>query len=148
VLPRLEGGNAAFPQGYRGRVVAIRFWADWCPYCRSELQALEPVYRHYQDQGLALLAVNIMQPRETVQAYVRTLDSSAEFLLDAHGETTRAYGILGVPVTVFVDREGIVRGRLVGESTVEAFVRIVDPLLGTGRGGDAAPGRGGEQGAR
>jgi peroxiredoxin len=128
-LPRLEGGTAAFPGDYRGRVVALRFWADWCPFCRSEIQALEPLYERHRGRGLVLLAVNVMQPRERVEAFVRDLGSSAEVLLDGDGSVTRAYAVLGLPVTVFVDRQGIVSARVVGESTPEAFERVAQPLL-------------------
>lgn len=140
-LPRLEGGTAAFPRDYRGRVVALRFWADWCPYCRSELQALEPLYAHHRARGLALVAVNVMQPRERVAAFVRTLESSAEVLLDQDGAVTRAYGVLGLPVTVFVDRQGIVRARVAGESTPETFERVAAPLLAARPPADSAPAR-------
>ncbi len=128
-LPRLEGGTAAFPGDYPGRVVAIRFWADWCPYCRSEMQALEPVYGELRGRGLTPLAVNVMQPRDQVEAFVRDVGSTAEVLLDADGGVTRSYGVMGLPVTVVVDRAGVVRGRIVGESTPETFVQVVAPLL-------------------
>jgi len=129
-LPRLAGGTAEFPAGFRDRVVAIRFWADWCPYCRAEMQALEPVYGRYRERGVVLLAVNVMQPREQVEAFVRELGLTADVLLDGEGRTTRAYGVMGLPVTVFVDGAGIVRARIVGESTPETFVEVVDSLLG------------------
>lgn len=128
-LPRLEGGTAAFPGDYPGRVVAIRFWADWCPYCRSEMQALEPLYRDLRERGLTPLAVNVMQPRGQVEAFAREIGTSAEVLLDADGGVTRSYGVMGLPVTVVVDRSGVVRGRIVGESTAETFVQVVEPLL-------------------
>lgn len=128
-LPRLEGGTAAFPGGYPGRVVAIRFWADWCPYCRPEMTALEPVYRGIRDRGLVLLAVNVMQPRDAVARFARELDLSAEVLLDGDGAVTRAYGVMGLPVTVVVDPAGVVRGRIVGESSPETFLGMVEPLL-------------------
>lgn len=128
-LPRLAGGEAAFPAGYRDRVVAVRFWADWCPYCRSEMQTLEPVHERYRERGLVPLAVNVMQPREQVAAFVREVGLTADVLLDGDGRVTRAYGVMGLPVTVFIDREGIVRARIVGESTPETFAQVVEPLL-------------------
>jgi peroxiredoxin len=131
-LPRLDGSKVEFPGEYRGQVVAVRFWADWCPYCRSEMAALEPVYHRYRQRGLAYLAVNVMQPREQVEGFVHDLELSADVLLDSDGQVTRRYGVMGLPVTVFVDRDGIVRSRIVGESTAETFAGIVEPLLGAG----------------
>jgi len=128
-LERLDGPNVHFPEQYRGQVVAIRFWADWCPYCHAEMQALEPVYRQYRDRGLAILAVNVLQPLETVRSFVQGLDISYEVLLDPQGAVTRDYRVMGLPMTFIVDRQGVIRARIVGESTPEVFERAITTLL-------------------
>ena len=128
-LQRLDGSTARFPEQYRGQVVAIRFWADWCPYCHAEMQALEPVYRRYHERGLTILAVNVLQPPETVRSFVQELGISYEVLLDAQGEVTRTYRVMGLPITFIVDREGLFRARLVGESTPEVFEKLILPWL-------------------
>lgn len=128
-LERLDGPAVRFPEQYRDQVVAIRFWADWCPYCHAEMQALEPVYRQYRDRGLAILAVNVLQPLETVRPFVQGLGISYEVLLDPQGEVTRGYGVMGLPMTFIVDRQGVIRARIVGESTPEVFERAIATLL-------------------
>lgn len=128
-LDRLDGGNVRFPDQYRGQVVAIRFWADWCPFCRTEMTALEPVYRQYRDRGLVILAVNVLQPPETVRPFVDQLGISYDVLLDRQGEVTRRYQVMALPVTYLVDRRGVVRTRFVGESTPEAFAKEIAGLL-------------------
>jgi len=128
-LERLDGAAIRFPEQYRGRVVALRFWADWCPYCHGEMKALEPVYRQRRDQGLAILAVNILQPPETVQRFVQELDLSYEIALDRQGEVMRLYQVMGLPITFIIDRQGIVRNRIVGESTPEEFEQAIAGLL-------------------
>ena len=128
-LERLDGPSARFPDDYRGQVVAIRFWADWCPYCRAELQALEPVYRQSRDRGLVILAINVLQPPETVRPFVRELGVSYDVLLDPQGEVTRDYRVMGLPMTFIVDRQGVIRARIVGESTPEVFARAITGLL-------------------
>ena len=128
-LERLDGPNVHFPEQYRGQVVAIRFWADWCPYCHDEMQALEPVYRQYRHRGLAILAVNVLQPLETVRPFVQGLDISYEVLLDPQGAVTRDYRVMGLPMTFIVDRQGVIRARIVGESTPEVFERAIATLL-------------------
>lgn len=128
-LERLDGPAVHFPEQYRGQVVAIRFWADWCPYCHDEMQALEPVYRQYRHRGLAILAVNVLQPLETVRPFVQGLDISYEVLLDPQGAVTRDYRVMGLPMTFIVDRQGVIRARIVGESTPEVFERAIATLL-------------------
>jgi len=128
-LERLDGPSASFPEQYRGQVVAIRFWADWCPYCRGEMTALEPVYQRRRDQGLTILAVNVMQPSETARKFIEQIGISYEVLLDREGEVMRRYQVMGLPMTYIVDRKGIVRARIVGESTPEVFERAIKDLL-------------------
>ncbi len=128
-LQRLGGGTASFPGDYHGRLVAIRFWADWCPFCKDEMAALEPVYRRLQAQGFHILAVNVRQDPETAEAFVRRLGLSYETLLDASGEVARAYGVQGLPTTFFVDGNGTLRSRILGESSPEVTERMVDDLL-------------------
>lgn len=128
-LNRLDGVASRFPEQYANQVVAIRFWADWCPSCRSEMTALEPVYRQYHDRGLVILAVNVLQPAETVRPFVTQLGISYDVLLDAQGEVTRQYQVMALPVTYIIDRKGIIRTRILGESTPEVFTKEITGLL-------------------
>jgi cytochrome c biogenesis protein CcmG/thiol:disulfide interchange protein DsbE len=112
-----------------GKVVAIRFWADWCPYCRKEMAKLQPVYARLHGRGLEILAVNVSQERDTVQRFVAPLGISYPVLLDPEGATARAYGVQALPVTWLLDRHGVVRGKIVGEATPEVFERRVLELL-------------------
>lgn len=129
VLERLDGSNVRFPEQYRGQVVAIRFWADWCPFCRGEMTVLEPIYRRHHERGLVILAINVMQPPETVRKFVQELGFSYDVLLDRQGEVMRGYRVMGLPMTFIVDRQGVIRARIVGESTPEVFERAIADLL-------------------
>jgi len=128
-LNHLNGKAVNFPENYRGKVVAIRFWADWCPYCKNEMKTLEPVYRKYHDHGLLIVAINVMQPPMVVQNFIAEIGISYDVLLDTQGEIMRRYGVMGLPMTFIVDRQGVVRARIVGEATAKAFEKIVIGLL-------------------
>jgi cytochrome c biogenesis protein CcmG, thiol:disulfide interchange protein DsbE len=140
VLERLGGGEARFPEDYGGRVVAIRFWANWCPYCQSEMRDLEPAYRKLRERNLVMLAVNVAEPEEKVAAFVKAVDLSAEVLLDRNGQVMRDYGVMGLPVTLFVDPSGRIRHRIIGESNVATFERVALELLKEGGTADGAAG--------
>jgi peroxiredoxin len=128
-LTQLDGPTVHFPEQFRGQVVVVRFWADWCPYCHDEMKALEPVYRQHRDRGLAILAINVLQPAATVRPYVDRLGISYAVLLDPQGDVTRDYRVMGLPMTFIVDRQGLIRARIVGESTPEVFEREIAGLL-------------------
>nr|WP_178941498.1 TlpA disulfide reductase family protein [endosymbiont of Lamellibrachia barhami] len=129
ILDRLESGSLDFPNALRGKVVAIRFWADWCPFCESEMKNIEPVYRQKQERGLVILAINVRQDRKTAAAFIRKLNISYDVLLDRDGEVARRYGVIALPTTFIVDRQGNLHTRILGESTSKLFHKIVEELL-------------------
>lgn len=128
-LEQLNGERLSVPESIKGKVVAIRFWADWCPFCKTEMQDIEPVYRQYRERGLVILAINVRQDRETAARFIRNLDISYDVLLDPEGEVARRYGVIGLPSTFIVDRNGLLHTRILGESTPTVFRKIVEELL-------------------
>jgi cytochrome c biogenesis protein CcmG, thiol:disulfide interchange protein DsbE len=130
-LELLTGGTVALDD-LRGQVVALRFWADWCPFCRREMRELEPLYQQLREQGLEILAVNVGQDRDRVERFVGRVNHSYPTLLDPDSAIARRYGVIAIPVTFFIDREGVVRGRILGESDAATFERMAAPLLHLG----------------
>ncbi|MCU7930937.1 MAG: TlpA family protein disulfide reductase [Candidatus Thiodiazotropha sp. (ex Codakia rugifera)] len=128
-LQYLHHGETHFPEAYAGNVVVIRFWADWCPFCESEMQDIEPIYQIYRQQGLIVLALNVRQDRDTAAAFISKLDITYDVLLDSEGETARAYGVMGLPTTFIIDREGRLHTKIVGESTPQALEKILAELI-------------------
>lgn len=128
-LERLDGKTISFPTELAGKVVAIRFWADWCPFCKTEMKAIEPVYQQYADQGLVILAVNVRQDVQTARKFIEKLGISYNTLLDSDGAVARDYGVIALPSTFFIDRNGSLSSRLLGEASGETFEKIIQPLL-------------------
>ncbi|MES9942609.1 MAG: TlpA disulfide reductase family protein [Candidatus Thiodiazotropha sp. 6PLUC2] len=128
-LLNLNGELQHYPNQFDGKVVVIRFWADWCPFCESEMQDIEPVYRKLKDKGLVILALNVRQDRETAAAFIDKLAISYGVLLDDEGATARNYGVIGLPTTFFLDRKGRLHTRIIGESSAELFEQLVSELL-------------------
>lgn len=128
-LEQLAGGPLHFPNDLQGKVVAIRFWADWCPFCKTEMRDIEPIYQQYRDRGLVILAVNVRQDRATAERFIRKLAISYDVLLDSDGAVARNYGVSGLPTTFITDRSGRLHTRIIGESTPELFERIIRELL-------------------
>jgi peroxiredoxin len=128
-LPKMHQGSLRFPEDLKNKVIAIRFWADWCPFCKTEMRDIEPTYKKYKDKGLVILAINVRQDQKTVQAFIKDLNISYDVLLDESGEVARAYGVSGLPITFFIGRDGTLQTRILGESTPEVFETIIQDLL-------------------
>jgi peroxiredoxin len=92
-----------------GEVVIINFWASWCGPCRQEMPLLDELYGKYQRAGLVMLSVNIDENAEPAIEMAQTLRISYPVLFDTRKEVSRAYDVSAMPVTVLVDRAGVVR---------------------------------------
>jgi peroxiredoxin len=125
----ITGERIQVPQGVAGQVVAIRFWADWCPFCDQEMRDIEQVYRDLSARGLQVLAVNVGQDKQTVERFITRLGISYTALLDPDSETARSYGVIGLPTTFFIDRQGRIHSKILGESDAAIFRQVVEPLL-------------------
>ena len=92
----------------RGRVVAVNFWATWCPPCVAEMPAIQRMYDALADEGIHVLAVNAGESAEDIRSFVRDFEPALTFplLRDTNGETFARWRILGLPHTFIVDRSG------------------------------------------
>lgn len=124
----LEGATLRLSQ-FRGKPVMINFWASWCGPCTAEMKNIEAVYQKHRDE-FVILAVNQGESRETVSGYKELWKLNFRLLLDESGEATRAYHILALPTTIFVDHEGkIYQVHLGGPMSVEFIETRVQELL-------------------
>jgi peroxiredoxin len=108
----------------RGKVVLLRFWADWCPYCRYEMPIIDKYYRKLNEEGFLVLAVNVKQSPEVALAFTAQLDITFPVPLDPDGKIAKRYGVYAIPTNFLIDRQGIIREILVGEVfKEEKFIR-------------------------
>jgi peroxiredoxin len=125
----MDGKAVRFPEDFRGKPVVIRFWADWCHTCESEMKTIEKVYQKRSSQGLQLLAVNTGQDKDTVTAYIRKIGISYPALLDEGSAIARQYGVVGLPTTFFIGSDGIIKSKVVGEADVAVFDKLAGELI-------------------
>jgi len=107
-LRSLEGENLRLSE-HLGEVVLVNFWATWCGPCGQEMPALDELYNKYRRAGLVLLGVNIDDDAVRAAEMARALKITYPVLFDARKEVSRAYQVGTMPVTVLIDREGVVR---------------------------------------
>ena len=107
-LRSLQGAPVRLSE-HLGEVVIVNFWATWCGPSRQEMPLLDALYGKYKQAGLVLLSVNIDENVEPAIEMAQTLKVSYPVLFDSRKEVSRAYDVGAMPVTVLVDRAGVVR---------------------------------------
>lgn len=75
---------------------------------------MERLHQAYRKKGLVVLAVNVMEGRKRVRAFVDELGLSFPAVLDSDGSVGFSYGIRPIPATYLVDRDGMVLWRVQG----------------------------------
>lgn len=76
---------------------------------------IERVHRDFKDRGLAVVAINIQEGRDTVAGWVQSRGLSFTVLLDPSGAVTRAYEVTGTPTVFLLGRDGKLIGKAIGD---------------------------------
>lgn len=100
--------------GLRGKVVLINFWASWCLECRPEMPVLERLHRELAGRGLVVIGVNAREHRAAIARYARELALTFPLVLDPDGAINMRYGVIGLPTTFLIARDGRAVGFAVG----------------------------------
>jgi len=111
-LPDMDGVEQALP---KGKVVLLNFWATWCPPCREEMPSMIKLHNQLQDQGLVVIAASIDKNVDKLSAFIREHSIPFQVLQDTDTNVSRQlYGVIRVPESFLIDRQGKVRFHLIG----------------------------------
>jgi peroxiredoxin len=107
-LQTLEGETLRLSD-YQGQPVLVNFWATWCGPCRAEFPDFQEAYVNNADD-LVIIGVNNTAADQVnlVEDFVAEMGATFPIVLDEKGQTVETYKVLGLPTTVFVDRDGII----------------------------------------
>ncbi len=121
-------GKSVKLSSLKGSVVVLDFWATWCGPCVMSLPNLDELYKQQSPHGLKAFAVDQQEDKDTVQAFVQKKGLTIPILLDTQGSAGKLYTAdQGIPVTIIVGKDGLVKNAFVGvgpdtEDTIKADV--------------------------
>lgn len=98
----------------RGKVVYLNFFATWCPPCGEEAPEIERLQREYGPQGLQVVGIDVLENARKAALFRQMHRLSYPAVVD-DGTLRDQYNVNGLPVHVFIDRNGVVRNLIVGE---------------------------------
>lgn len=109
-----SNGNVWQLSTLKGKVVFINFWATWCTTCRAEMTDKANLFAKMDGKPFQMLGILYRDDAANLPGYLRKVHVSAPTLIDPENELAKLYGITGVPETFILDKEGILRERIVG----------------------------------
>jgi cytochrome c biogenesis protein CcmG/thiol:disulfide interchange protein DsbE len=127
-MPTFDGGTFRLSD-HLGKPIVINFWASWCPPCRDEALVLEEAWRGYAPQGVVFVGVDIQDVEDDAAAYLREFGITYPNGRDVDGKITVDYGVIGLPVTFFISKDGTVVRRWVGAVRPAELRAWVDGLI-------------------
>lgn len=116
---------------YRGDVVVLNFWASWCLNCRVEHQALNDAAVGFDDLGVTFVGVSYQDRESASIAFLDDLGRVDPYVygIDEGSRTAVEFGILGLPETFFIDRDGTIRGKVSGPVDAAFLSRTIDAIV-------------------
>jgi len=91
------------PASLQGRVVAIEFWATWCPPCIAGIPHLNEIYDRYRERGLVLLSITD-QATEHIRAFMEK--TPMRYTVGTGSTAATEFGVRGIPHAFVIGRDG------------------------------------------
>ena len=118
---------------FKGKPIVLNFWATWCGPCRAEIPSLVELQKQYADEGkdVVILGISVDDPVDKLKPYAAQMKMNYPVLVGKdHEDVQDAFGPLwGIPVTVFVGRDGNIALKHSGIATKEQFEQEIKALL-------------------
>lgn len=114
---------------YRGKVVVLNFWATWCSPCRSEIPHFVDLQNKYGRDGLQIIGISLDDDPELVRAFYRQLRMNYPVAIGDAKLAEQYGGILGLPVSFLIGRDGRIYAKHIGETDVSLIEREIKSAL-------------------
>ncbi len=113
-LPETDGPPVTL-SSLRGHPLLLDFWASWCSNCRADMRLVAAAARQYSSRGLRVLLIDDQESAATARHFLRSLGVRSPSLLDRNGSVVQDYGLPGLPVAVFIERDGRISSLVLGQ---------------------------------
>lgn len=107
-LRDLTGANQRLSE-FQGEVVVLTFWASWCGPCRETLAGLDELSSEGAERPV-VIGVNLDGDAGRAAALARSIGIGFHTLVDTEQRVGRLYDVTRLPLTMLLDRDGVIRG--------------------------------------
>ena len=125
-------GEPVTLESLRGKPVILNFWATWCGYCVMEMPDFQAAYEEFGDQ-IHFMMVNVTDGYQETEAAARAFIAEKGFTFPVYYDldlsAAGAYGVSSMPVTFFIDAEGMAVAYGRGALDAASLRQGIDMLL-------------------
>jgi len=122
-------GETISLRAYRGKVVLLNFWATWCAPCQQELPRFAAWQRQYGADNFQVVSISMDDDAAPVRALASKLQLGFPVVMGDATIGRRYGGVLGLPVTFLITRDGVVAAHYVGEVRLGELKKQLRQLL-------------------
>ncbi len=114
----------------KGKIIVLDFWASWCGPCMHGMPLVEAIVKERNREDCIWVGVNIEESDIRARTAIERLGIQSPILLDEFGGVAKEYQARAIPLTVIIDRDGIVRHTFVGadDSSLEGIQKALESL--------------------
>jgi len=114
----------------KGKVVVLDFWASWCVPCRKSFPFLDELQKKHANEGLQVVGLTLEEDGDAVTGFLESVPVNFTIARDTSERSGEAFGVVAMPTTFLIDREGRVAARFEGgdksvHKKVEAAVKTL-----------------------
>ncbi len=116
-LEMLDSEESITLAAHKGQdVIVLDFWATWCGPCREIMPTIEKVAGDYADKNVAVYAVNLREAASQARSFLEAHELTLPVLMDRDGAVSQRYGVMAIPHTAIVGKDGTIQAVHVGAS--------------------------------
>ena len=127
-LPDLSGQSQSL-SSYRGKVVMLNFWATWCTPCQKEIPEFVNIQNKYQGQGFQIIGISMDDSVDPVRPFYQRMKINYPVVMGSAKLGEEYGGILGLPVTFLIGKDGRTRVKHIGPVDPPVLEREIQSAL-------------------
>jgi len=115
-LPIVANGTGNLSlQALRGHAIYLNFFASWCGPCKQEVPYIGRLSKEYARHNVVVVGVDELEPADKAKEFAAQYHLPYRVTLDDNGDVGGSYGLIGLPMHVFIARDGTVAAYRIGE---------------------------------
>lgn len=106
-LPDITGNEVKLSD-FKGKVILLNFWAQWCAPCIEEMPYIENLNTLVSEYDIKVITINVGENKNSVKNYIDSNNFTFISLLDGNKKATADYSVRSIPTTYIIDKDGYI----------------------------------------